>query len=121
MIQQAAVKDLLERGILKNEDLIIYIGGRFGEDSSASFIEISDTEKKARLQVLLDLQEQLTLKKNRSMVGSIQTVLVEGLRESFTLLGLTALVFYNDWRLAVVAFLVLPVAKTKLEIGLLCK
>ncbi len=41
--------------------------------------KISETEKKARLQVLLDLQEQLTLKKNRSMVGSIQAVLVEGL------------------------------------------
>ena len=41
--------------------------------------KISDAEKKARLQALLDLQEQLTIKKNRSLVGSIQTVLVEGL------------------------------------------
>jgi len=41
--------------------------------------KISEAEKKTRLQVLLDLQEELTRKKNRSMVGSIQAVLVEGL------------------------------------------
>ncbi len=41
--------------------------------------KISEAEKKARLQVLLTVQEQLTLKKNQSMVGSNQVVLVEGL------------------------------------------
>jgi subfamily B ATP-binding cassette protein MsbA len=34
--------------------------------------------------------------------------LVDGLRESFTLVGLVTLAFYKDWRLASVAFLVLP-------------
>jgi ATP-binding cassette, subfamily B, bacterial MsbA len=37
-------------------------------------------------------------------------VLVDGVRESFTLVGLTALAFYNDWKLAAIAFLVLPLA-----------
>ena len=41
---------------------------------------------------------------------SAADVLVDGLREGFTLIGLTALVFYNDWRLAILAFLVLPVS-----------
>ena len=41
--------------------------------------KIPEAEKKARLQMLLDLQEQLTLRKNRSMVGSVRSVLVEGL------------------------------------------
>jgi subfamily B ATP-binding cassette protein MsbA len=41
---------------------------------------------------------------------SAADVLVDGLREGFTLIGLTALVFYNDWRLATLAFLVLPVS-----------
>ena len=41
--------------------------------------KIPEAEKKARLQMLLDLQEQLTLRKNRSMVGSVRPVLVEGL------------------------------------------
>lgn len=44
-IQRAAVHDFLEEGVLKEEDLIVYIGGRFGENSSASFIEISTTDK----------------------------------------------------------------------------
>jgi subfamily B ATP-binding cassette protein MsbA len=41
---------------------------------------------------------------------SAADVLVDGLREGFTLIGLTALVFYNDWRLGTLAFLVLPVS-----------
>ncbi len=36
--------------------------------------------------------------------------LVAVVRESLTLIGLVALLFYNDWRLALVAFVVLPVA-----------
>lgn len=39
---------------------------------------------------------------------SAADVLVEALRESFTLVGLVCLAFYKDWRLASVAFLVLP-------------
>lgn len=39
---------------------------------------------------------------------SAADVLVEALRESFTLIGLVSLAFYKDWRLASVAFLVLP-------------
>ncbi len=45
-------------------------------------------------------------------VGLLQTasadVLVYGARESLTLAGLIALVFYTDWKLATLAFLVLP-------------
>jgi len=44
------------------------------------------------------------------MQRSAADVLVEGLRESFTLVGLTISAFYNDWKLACVAFLVLPAA-----------
>ncbi|MEA2110052.1 MAG: ABC transporter ATP-binding protein [Pseudomonadota bacterium] len=41
---------------------------------------------------------------------SAADVLVGGIRESFSLIGLTVLAFYNDWQLASVAFLILPVA-----------
>lgn len=41
---------------------------------------------------------------------SAADVLVEALREGVTLVGLTGLAFYNDWRLACLAFLVLPAA-----------
>jgi subfamily B ATP-binding cassette protein MsbA len=47
-------------------------------------------------------------------VGALQRssadVLVEALREGFTLMGLTVVAFQNDWRLASIAFLVLPLA-----------
>jgi subfamily B ATP-binding cassette protein MsbA len=39
---------------------------------------------------------------------SAADALVDGLRESFTLVGLVCLAFYKDWRLASVAFTVLP-------------
>ena len=41
--------------------------------------KIPEQEKTDRLQLLLDLQEEITLKKNRALVGSSQSVLVEGL------------------------------------------
>ncbi|WP_298037003.1 ABC transporter ATP-binding protein [uncultured Desulfuromonas sp.] len=44
------------------------------------------------------------------MQRSASDVLVDALRESFTLVGLTCLAFYTDWKLATMAFLVLPVA-----------
>lgn len=44
-IQQAAVQDLVNQKVIKMEDLIIYIGGRWGEDAGASFIEISTADK----------------------------------------------------------------------------
>ncbi|MHB8709094.1 MAG: lipid A export permease/ATP-binding protein MsbA [Desulfuromonadales bacterium] len=44
------------------------------------------------------------------MQRSAADVLVEAVRESFTLVGLTISAFYSDWRLASVAFLVLPLA-----------
>ncbi len=44
------------------------------------------------------------------MQRSAADVLVDAIRESFTLVGLTALAFYTDWRLACVAFVVLPVS-----------
>lgn len=43
------------------------------------------------------------------MQRSAADALVDGLRESFTLVGLVALAFYKDWQMACVAFLVLPV------------
>jgi len=47
-------------------------------------------------------------------VGQMQragaSVLVDGLREGTTLIGLVALAFYNDWKLAGMAFLVLPLS-----------
>jgi len=46
-------------------------------------------------------------------VGAMQqaavNVLVEFVREGFTLVGLVGLAFYQDWRLASIAFLVLPI------------
>jgi len=47
-------------------------------------------------------------------VGALQRsaadVLVDGTRESLTLIGLTTVAFLTDWKLALVAFLVLPAA-----------
>jgi len=42
--------------------------------------------------------------------SSAANVLVDFLRESVTLIGLIGLAFYQDWRLATVAFTVLPIA-----------
>ncbi|MFC1778866.1 ABC transporter ATP-binding protein [Thermodesulfobacteriota bacterium] len=39
---------------------------------------------------------------------SAADILVDGVRESFTLIGLITLAFYKDWRLAAVAFSVMP-------------
>jgi subfamily B ATP-binding cassette protein MsbA len=39
---------------------------------------------------------------------SAADILVDGIRESFTLIGLITLAFYKDWKLAAVAFSVLP-------------
>ena len=39
---------------------------------------------------------------------SAADILVDGIRESFTLVGLITLAFYKDWRLATVAFSVMP-------------
>ncbi len=44
-IQKAAVQELINEGTLNMDDLVIYIGGRFGEDAGASFIEISTADK----------------------------------------------------------------------------
>ncbi len=44
-IQIAAINSLLHDGTIKLNDQLIYVGGRFGEDSSASFIEISTADK----------------------------------------------------------------------------
>ncbi|MEZ4598884.1 MAG: lipid A export permease/ATP-binding protein MsbA [Syntrophotaleaceae bacterium] len=47
-------------------------------------------------------------------VGALQRsaadVLVDGTREGLTMVGLTVVAFMNDWRLALVAFVVLPAA-----------
>ncbi|MEZ5104043.1 MAG: pyruvate kinase [Draconibacterium sp.] len=44
-IQRSAVQSLVKEKLLKPDDFIIYIGGRFGEDAGASFIEISRVSK----------------------------------------------------------------------------
>lgn len=44
-IQKAAIQELVNQKVLDMDDLVIYIGGRFGEDSGASFIEISTADK----------------------------------------------------------------------------
>lgn len=41
---------------------------------------------------------------------SAANILVDTLREGATLIGLTALAFYDDWRLATVAFVVIPMS-----------
>jgi len=41
--------------------------------------KVLEEEKNQRLQTLLDLQDRLTLRKNRALVGTEQSVLVEGL------------------------------------------
>jgi len=44
-IQKEAILSLMEEGIIQNDDLVIYIGGRFGENAGASFIEISTADR----------------------------------------------------------------------------
>lgn len=44
-IQKAAIQKLINDGVIKLDDLIIYVGGRFGEDAGASFIEISSADR----------------------------------------------------------------------------
>lgn len=44
------------------------------------------------------------------MQRSAADILVDGVRESFTLIGLVGLAFYQDWRLATLAFVVLPLS-----------
>ncbi len=44
-IQKAAILDLVNEGVLQPDDLVIYVGGRFGEDAGASFIEISTADR----------------------------------------------------------------------------
>lgn len=47
-------------------------------------------------------------------VGALQSsaanILVEGIRESFTLIGLSVVAFQSDWRLACIAFIVMPIS-----------
>lgn len=45
LIQKAAIKSLLDDNTIEMDDLIVYVGGRFGEDCGASFIEISTADK----------------------------------------------------------------------------
>ncbi len=44
-IQKAALQELISDGTIDLNDLIVYIGGRFGEDCGASFMEISTADK----------------------------------------------------------------------------
>lgn len=44
-IQKAAIRSLLRKNIIQLNDLIIYVGGRFGRDSEASYMEISTAMK----------------------------------------------------------------------------
>ncbi len=44
-IQKAAIQSLLKKNVLQLNDLVIYVGGRFGKDSEASYMEISTAIK----------------------------------------------------------------------------
>lgn len=44
-IQKAAVQSLLNDNTISLNDLLVYVGGRFGEAASASFIEVSTADK----------------------------------------------------------------------------
>jgi pyruvate kinase len=44
-IEKAAISSLINSNSISREDLIIYVGGRFGEDAGASFMEISTVDK----------------------------------------------------------------------------
>lgn len=44
-IQKAAIQSLLNDNTITMNDLLIYVGGRFGEDCGASFIEVSTADK----------------------------------------------------------------------------
>jgi pyruvate kinase len=44
-IEKAAISSLINSNSIAREDLIIYVGGRFGEDAGASFMEISTVDK----------------------------------------------------------------------------
>lgn len=60
-------------------DVFSFIYSRRPETKAASFPdEISHKEKQARLDRLLVLQRRITLENNRSFVGTVQQVLVEG-------------------------------------------
>ena len=51
---------------------------RPGTPAAAFRDQLDDETKKSRLEVLLSIQKEITLKKNRALVGSTQEVLVEG-------------------------------------------
>lgn len=44
-IEKAAITSLINSNSISKDDLIIYVGGRFGEDAGASFMEISTVDK----------------------------------------------------------------------------
>ncbi len=44
-IEKAAITSLINNNSIIRDDLIIYVGGRFGEDAGASFMEISTVDK----------------------------------------------------------------------------
>lgn len=44
-IEKAAISLLAQKKVLSKDDLIVYVGGRFGQDAGASFIEISTVDK----------------------------------------------------------------------------
>jgi len=44
-IEKAAISLLAQKKVFGKDDLIIYVGGRFGQDAGASFIEISTVDK----------------------------------------------------------------------------
>lgn len=44
-IQKAAIQSLLDEKTILMDDLIIYVGGRFGNESEASYMEISTAIK----------------------------------------------------------------------------
>lgn len=46
--------------------------------------KVPEEEKKERLRILLDLQEQFTIKKNQALIGSVEQILVDGFSKQQT-------------------------------------
>ncbi len=53
-IQKAAIKSLTDAQTIHPENLIIYVGGRFGEDCGASYIEITTVDKFIQRKIIPD-------------------------------------------------------------------
>jgi pyruvate kinase len=56
-IQRAAIESLISNRIVNPEDMLIYVGGRFGEEHSASFIEVATAANMVNSTVSVSINE----------------------------------------------------------------